>query len=117
MSFGTGDIDSFINCYMSILQKAVLTASIRPLVRFSKPGTINNSKVPDTAGRKLRERRQAIIKCYAFYANATGRRTQAIAKRYTFHANTTRRRTQEVAKCYAFHTSAVKYGYNIMASL
>ena len=56
-SYENGDINSFINSYMSILEKVELTTSIRYIVRFSKSGIlIYNSKVPDTAGRKTTRR-------------------------------------------------------------
>ena len=37
-SYGNGDINSYINSYMNILEKAKLTASIRHVERFSKSG-------------------------------------------------------------------------------
>ena len=68
-----GDINSYINSYMDALEKAELTDSIRHIARFLKSGIpIYNSYVSDTAGRKTRRRRrrtQAIVMCFAFYAN------------------------------------------------
>ena len=61
---------------MDTLEKAELTTSIRHIAIFSKSGIpIYNSKVPDTAGRKMRRSRRR------------RKRTHAIAKRYAFHAN------------------------------
>ena len=68
--YGNRDINSYINFYMDILEKAELTASIRHIARFLKSVIlIYNSKVPDTAGRKARRRR-----------------TQTISKRFVFDA-------------------------------
>ena len=72
-SYRNGDINSYLNSYMDILEKADLTALIRHFVRFLKSGIpIYNSDVPDTAGRetKRRKRTQAIVKCFAFHSNA-----------------------------------------------
>ena len=60
---------------MDTLKKAELTGSICHMAIFLKSGIpINNSEVPDTAGRKTRKRRRR-------------RRTQEIAKPYEFHVN------------------------------
>ena len=46
-------------------EKAELAPSIHLIERFSKSGIpICNSKVPDTAARKTKRRREAIAKCY-----------------------------------------------------
>ena len=67
-SYRNGNIDSFINCYMDILQKAELTASIHHIARFFKSGIpIYSSEDPDTAGRKLKRRTYAIVKRFAFH--------------------------------------------------
>ena len=57
---------------MNSLEKAELTASVRHIERFSKPGILTyNSEAPDTACRKTRRRSRR-------------RRTKTIAKRYEF---------------------------------
>ena len=75
---------------MTIPEKAELTALIRHFERSTKSGMpIYNSKVPSTAGRKPRRRKQAIAKRYTFHVNAREtRRTQAITMHYAFHADT-----------------------------
>ena len=69
-SYGNGAINSYINFYMDILEKAELTASIHHIARFLKSVIpIYNSKVSNTAGRKARRRRtQTISKCFVFDA-------------------------------------------------
>ena len=70
MSFGNGDINSYINSYMNNLGKAELIPSVSNIQRFLKSGIpIYNSE--DTAGRKRKRRRpQATAKRFAFRANA-----------------------------------------------
>ena len=71
-SYRNGDINSEINSYMDILEKAELITSIHHISRFLKSGKpIRNSEVPDGAGTKTRRRRtQTIVKWFAFHANA-----------------------------------------------
>ena len=57
-SYRNGDMNSYINSYLNILEKSELTASICHIARFLK------------SRRKTRRRTQAIAKCYAFHANA-----------------------------------------------
>ena len=73
-----GDYSCLIEIEISILTLIltripwIITASIRHVARFLKPGTpIYNYKIPVTAGRKT----------------TTRRRTQANAKRFAFHTN------------------------------
>ena len=52
------DVNSYINSYMDILEKAELAASIRHIARLLKSVIpIYISEVLDTAGRKTRKRR------------------------------------------------------------
>ena len=54
-SYRNGDISSHINCYIDILEKAELTASIRHIARFLKPGKpIYDSRVRDAASAAIR---------------------------------------------------------------
>ena len=70
-SYRNGDINSYVNSYMDVFEKAELTALTRHIARFLKSGIpIYNSEVPDTAGREARRRTQAIAKRFAFHANA-----------------------------------------------
>ena len=53
------DVNSYINSYMDILEKAELAASIRHIARLLKSVIpIYISEVLDTAGRKTRKRRR-----------------------------------------------------------
>ena len=46
-SYGNGDINPYINSYMSTSEKTELTSSVRHIERFSKSGIpIYNSEVP-----------------------------------------------------------------------
>ena len=84
-SYKIGDINSYINSYKNTLQKAELTASIRHIAVFLKPGKlIYNSDFPGT--RRIRI-------------------TQAIAKRYEFM------QTQQVVHCIS-HKHSHKKNYN-----
>ena len=52
-------------------RKKLITASVRHIARCLKSGIpICNSEVPDLAGRKTVRKREAILKCFAFHANA-----------------------------------------------
>ena len=71
MSYRSVDMYSYITSYMDNLEKAKLTASIRKIVIFLKPGIpIFNAKVPDKAGKKTRRRTQAIVNRYTYHTNA-----------------------------------------------
>ena len=73
--YENGDINSYTIFYINTLDKAKLTASVRHIERFPKSGIpIDNSEVPDTAGRKAKRRMRR-------------RRTHAMAKHYAFHTN------------------------------
>ena len=73
-SYGNGDINPYINSYMSTSEKTELTALVRHIEKFSKSGIpIYNSEVPH-CWQKIAATRttktQVITKRYAFYANA-----------------------------------------------
>ena len=58
-SYRDENINSFINCYLDILEKAELTDLIRHISRFLKSGIpIYNSEVPDTTGKKNKKKKK-----------------------------------------------------------
>ena len=70
--YGNGDINFYINSYMNVSQKAELYVSIRHVERLSTSRIpIYTSEDPDMAGRKMRRRKQAFARHYAFHANVT----------------------------------------------
>ena len=71
-SHRNGDINSYIKSYMDNLETAKLTASIRHIGTFLKPGIlIYNSDISDTAdGKTTRRRTQTTAKRFAFHTNA-----------------------------------------------
>ena len=62
-SYGNGDINSYINSYMNILEKAELTALTRQTVKFPKSGiTIFNCEATNTTGRKKKKKNKGNCK-------------------------------------------------------
>ena len=73
MSYGNGEMNSYVSSYMNTLEKGELIASVPHFDRSSKSGIpVYNSGVPDRTARKTRRKNtQATVKRYGFPANTT----------------------------------------------